>query len=333
MTSGSVAAPAKLRIRFARLVFCLVCWAVGAAQQPAASRERSLSGAPQSSPAAEQTPPGADTKPAELPPMTDAKEIVRRSVEADHQNWERAQNYTCQQRRVNKSLGAHGEVKSAQIRTYDLNFYYGELYSKLIKIDDKPLSESEQKKEDEKLEKFLAKHRNESEREREKRLAKDKQRREEARAFLREIVNAFDFRLLGEEKVGEAEAYVIEATPRKDFHPTQPHGEVLTKVKGKLWIEKNGYNWVKAEAESIDTISFGLFLFRIHKGAQLAFQQLHLNDEVWLMQRFYVSGGARVALFKNEGLEQEDTFFNYKKFAASTRILPGVKEAPNENPR
>lgn len=333
MTSGSIAVPDKSRIRFARLVFCLLCWAVAAAQPPADSREPSQSGSAQPSSAAGQAPLGAEAKPPELPPTTDAKEIVRRSVEADHQNWERAQNYTCQQRTVNKDLRSHGEVKSTQIRTYDLNFYYGELYSKLVQIDDKPLSASEQKKEDEKLEKFLVKRRNESEPEREKRLAKQKKSREEGRAFLRDVVNAFDFKLLGEEKVGDADAHVIEVTPRKDFHPTQPHGDVLSKVRGKLWIEKKDYNWVKAEVESIDTISFGLFLVRIHKGAQLTFQQLHLNDEVWLPERFYIKGGARVALFKNEGIEQEDRFSNYKKFATSTRILPGVKEAPNEAPK
>ena len=275
----------------------------------------------------------AETKAPELPPTNDPKEIVRRSVEADHQNWERAQNYTCRQRTVSKHLGGHGEVKSAEIKTYDVNFYYGDLYHRLIEIDDKPLSPTEQKKEDDKLDKFLAKRRNESEQEREKRLAKEKKSREEGRAFLREVVNAYDFKLLGEEQLGEAETYVIELTPRKDFHPTQPHGDVLSKVKGRIWIEKKDYNWVKAEAESIDTISFGLFLVRIHKGAQLAFQQLHLNDEVWLMQRFYVNGGARVALFKNEGMEQEDTFSNYKKFAATTRILPEVREVPKETPK
>jgi len=310
-----------------------LCCAVSAAQQPATPPQQTASGSPQSTAAVQAAAKAEREQSSELPPTNDPKEIVRRSVEADHQNWERAQNYTCRQRRVVKQLGGHGEVKSTEIKTYDLNFYYGELYSRLTETDDKPLSQAEEKKEGEKLDKFLAKRKNENEKEREKRLAKDKQRREEARAFLREIANAYDFTLLGEEKIEEAETYVIGATPRKDFHPTQPHGEVLSKVKGKLWIEKKNYNWVKAEAESIDTISFGLFILRIHKGAQLSFQQLHLNDEVWLMQRFHVSGGARVALFRNEGMDQEDTFSNYRKFAASTRILPGVKEAPSENPK
>jgi len=287
--------------------------------------------APAQSAAPTTTAGDSAAKPPELPPTNDPKEIIRRSVEADHRSWELARSYTCQQREVEKKLGGKGEVKSTEIRSYDVNFYYGQEYSRLVLKDDKPLSVQDQKKEDEKLEKFLSKLRNQSEEERARHEAKQKKEREEGRAFLRDMVNAYDFKLIAEETVNGADTWVIEATPRKDFHPTQPHGDILSKIKGRVWIEKKEYNWVKAEAESIDTISFGLFLFRIHKGSRFAFEQLHLNDEVWLVKRFYLNGGARIALLKNEAVEQEDTFSNYKKFTTSTRIL-GVKEIPEEKP-
>jgi len=266
-------------------------------------------------------------------PPVDPKEIVRRSVEADHRSWELARTYTCRQHEVEKKLDKHGEAKSTETKTYDVNFYYGREYSRLIEKDDQPLSEADQKKEDEKLEKFLSKLRNQSEEERAKHEAKEKKEREEERAFLRDMVNAYNFTLAGEETINGADTWVIEATPRRDFHPTQPHADVLSKIKGKIWIEKEDYNWVKAEAESIDTITWGVFLVRIHKGSRFSFQQVHLNDEVWLMQRFYLNGGARLGLVKNEAVEQEDTFSNYKKFVTSSRILPGVKEAPAEPPK
>lgn len=288
---------------------------------------------PASSPQAVGAPPTVpEAQLAGLPPTTDPKEMVRRSVETDHRNFELARNYTCQQREVEKRLGKHGEVKSTQIKTYDVNFYHGQEYSRLIRKNDQPLSDAEQKKEDEKLDKFLARLRNQSEEEHEKQLAKEKKQREEARAFLRDVVNAYDFRLAGEEKVGGEDTWVIEATPRKDFHPTQPHADILSKIKGKLWIEKREYNCVKVEAESIDTISFGLFLFRIHKGARLSFEQVHLNGEVWLVRHFYINGGARLALLKNEAVEQEDTFSDYKKFVTTTRITPG-QEVPADPPK
>lgn len=239
---------------------------------------------------------------------------------------ELARNYTCRQREVEKHLDSHGQVKSVDIKTWDITVLYGEPYSRLIEKNDRPLSAEDEKKEQEKIDKFISKRKSESDEEQQKRQAKQKKEREEGRAFLRDVANAYDFRIIGEEPVDGRDAWVLEATPRKNFHPTQPHADVLPKLKGKLWIDKQDYNWVKAEAEAIDTISFGLFLARVHKGSHFSFEQVRLNNEVWLLRRFYVNASARLLLFKNEGLEQEDIFSNYKKFSSATRILPGVKE-------
>lgn len=315
------------------------------AQQPAAT--------PASSPAIHSSPvPDAETSPmpaptpvlahqpspaemaaAQFAPTNDPKEIVRRSMEIDRRTLDLARNYTCQQREVIKHLDKKGNVKSTEIKTYDIGFYYGEEYSRLIMKDDKPLDDKEKRKEDEKLEKFLAKYRNESPEEREKRADKEKKERQENRAYRLDVANAYDFRIVGEEELEGVNTWVIEATPRKDFKPTQPHADILKKIKGKMWIDKKEYNWIRVEAEATDTISFGLFLFRIHPGSRFNFQQMHLNDEVWLLRRLYINGGARIALLKNEAIEQEDTFSNYKKFSSTFTILPGVKEVPPEEKR
>ena len=294
-------------------------------QKPAAQP----SGAPTS--AAQDVPPQAqqeedESLSAKLPPTNDVKEIVRRATEMDHHNFERAQKYTCVQRQVVKQLDKHGNVKSTEIKTYDINFYFGEFYPKLTQIDDKPLSEKEQKKEDEKLEKFLDKRRNENDEERQKRLDKQKKEREESRAFVRDVVNAYDFKLVGEDNVSGADTWIIEATPRPDFKPTQPHADILKKIKGRMWIEKKDYNWVKVEAEATDTISFGLFLFRIHPGSRFVLETQHVNNEFWAVHRLYVNGSARIALVKNEIAEQEDVFSNFKKFSSTVKILPGLRE-------
>ena len=311
----------------------LLCVAAYAWQAPAAGVSKPAQSSP--TPAAAQTPEASKEDAAEeqetkLPPTTDVKEIVRRAVEGDHHNFERAQKYTCVQRQVVKELDKHGSVKSTEIKTYDVNYYFGEFYPKLIQIDDKPLSEKEQKKEDEKLEKFLDKRRNESEEDRQKRLDKDKKEREESRAFVRDVINAYDFRMVGDDKVSGSDTWVIEAIPRGDFKPTQPHADMLKKIKGRIWIEKKDYNWVKVEAEATDTISFGLFLFRIHPGSHFVLETAHINNEFWALQRLYINGSARIALLKNEIAEQEDVFSNYKKFSSTITILPGVKEVPPE---
>ncbi|MBZ5503928.1 MAG: hypothetical protein LAO78_00450 [Acidobacteriia bacterium] len=314
-------------------LFCVMASAqqeapANGASAPKAQSSPTPAAAPEPVSATQQS--GPESELAQLPPTNDPKEIMRRAVELDRRTLELARSYTCQHREVLKHLDKHGNVKSTEIKTFDISFYYGEEYSRLIMIDDKPLSEKEQKKEDEKQEKFLAKYRKESEEDRQKRHAKEKKEREEGRAFLRDVVNAYDFRIVGEEELEGTDTWVIEATPRPDFKPTQPHADMLKKIKGKMWIDKKQYSWVRVEAENFDTISFGLFLVRLHPGSRFNFQQMHLNNEVWLMRRFYINGGARIALLKNEAIEQEDTFSNYKKFSSSVKILPGVREVPTE---
>jgi hypothetical protein len=313
-------------IQFLFAALTLALSAAAAAQQPPSPNTQAPASSAQSAPA--ETAPTVQTaeQSPSLPATTDPREIVRRSIEIDHRTLELARNYTCQNRQVIHHLDKQGQVKSTEIKTFDINFYFGEEYARLIQENDKPLSEDAQKKEDEKLEKFLKKYRDESPEEREKRLAKEKKEREEGRAFLRDVVNAYDFRLVGEEPIDGVESYVIDATPRPDFKPTQPHAGMLKKIKGRLWIEKNNYNWVKVEAQALDTISFGLFLFRIHPGSHFVLEKTLLRNEVWLLRRLDIDGGARIALFKNENIRQEDVFSNYKKFVTSIKVVPDLKD-------
>ena len=257
----------------------------------------------------------------------DPREIVRRSVEADQRNTKLAKNYTYQERIVERRLDKDGRPKKQEVKTYDISILYGEPYRRLIQRDDRPLKGDEEKKEEEKLNKFIAKFKDESPKDREKRLAEADKRREDQRAFAREIVNAYDFRLLGEEQVDGRGVYVIQATPRPDFKPKQPHGDLLSKFRGKIWIDKNEYQWVKMQAETIDTVSFGFFLFRLHKGSTLSFEQTRVNEEIWLPRHIAVDASARVALMMNAEFQQETTFSNYRKFVTDSRILPGMEEA------
>ena len=272
-------------------------------------------------PAATQAHPGID---ASAP--ADAKETIRRALEVDQRNLALARNYTYEEKQETRAFDKRGSTKHQQSETHDLTILYGEPYSRLIQKNGKPLSEKDEKKEQEKLDKFIAKHKNESEKEKQKRLAKMEKDRREERAFAGDIINAYDFRMAGQEQVDGRDVYVIEANPRKDFHPTQPHADVLPKLRGRVWIDKKDYDWVKIEAESIDTISWGLFLARIHKGSHFSFEQTRVNDEIWLPRRISINASARFALLLNGGFDFESSYSNYKKFVASGRVLPGITE-------
>jgi hypothetical protein len=273
---------------------------------------------------AQEPSPGAPRVPRALPPTTDAKEIVRRALELDQSAFRLARNYTFERRVDLKVLDKKGAVKKHEINTYDVTILYDQPYYRRIRKNDKPLTDQEESREKERLDKFVAERQNESAAEREKRLAKHEKAREEERAFVRDIVNAYDFRVVAEEPVDGYDAYVVNAEPRPDFHPTQPHADILPKLRGKLWISKKDYGWIRLEAETLDTISWGLFILRIHKGTEFQLEQMHVNDEIWLPRRVSLNASARIGLFTSTAFEWESTFSDYKKFTSNTRILPGA---------
>jgi hypothetical protein len=254
--------------------------------------------------------------------FNEATEIVRRSLEADDRTAELSRNYTYKRHEVRKHLGLHGEVKSSSTKTWDIINLYGEPYARLIQKNDLPLSEKDEKMEEQKLEEFFNRRKNESDEIRQKRLAREKKQRDARRAFFRDVVNAYEFRIAGDEAMDGRDTWVIEATPSKEFHPTQPHAGLLSKLKATVWIDKQDGNWVKTEGEVMETLSAGLFIARLHPGTRFVLQQARVNGEIWLVRRLSVEARARVLLLSNRAVELEYTFSDFKKFAADTKILP-----------
>jgi hypothetical protein len=76
------------------------------------------------------------------------------------------------------------------------------------------------------------------------------------------------------------------------------------------------------DVECLDTISLGLFLARFHKGSRLMLEQTRVNDEVWLPRELTAKVDVRLALFKNFDVDFEQSFRDYKKFRATTKLLP-----------
>ena len=77
----------------------------------------------------------------------------------------------------------------------------------------------------------------------------------------------------------------------------------------------------EGRGEVIDTISFGWFVARLGKGARLRFEQVRVNQEVWLPSHIGVAASARVALLKRYSVEQDITYKRYRKFQADSRIV------------
>ena len=197
----------------------------------------------------------------------------------------------------------------------------GETHRRILERDGRPLPADEQRKQQEKLDKAVAKLERETPEQRAHRLAEIEKEREKDREFLREIPDLYDFRLEGDATIEGRDVWVIVATPKLDARAKSGDAKALLKIKGKIWIDKTEYQWVRLEAETLGTISYGLFLARLNPGAKLVFEQTRVNDEVWLPKREITSGSGRVGLVKKIAMEQELVWTNYRKFQVQSRVV------------
>ncbi len=250
----------------------------------------------------------------------DAREIIRLAFEHDERNEILTRNYTFQQRIEERALNKKGEIKSTKSRTHDVTLLDGTEYRRLIAKDDEPLSSAEEQKEQRKLDKSIEKVQNETPKQRAKRFAKRDEHKQEQRKWIAEIQNSFDFQLKGEETVDGVETYVIDASPKTDYKADFDRARFLTKMRGRFWIAKADYAWMRLEAETLDTISFGWFLFRLGPGSIIEFSQTEVNDEVWLIEAFRVRLHGRVALLKGLHREIVGTYSEYRKFSADSNV-------------
>src|SRR5580700_1459162 len=250
------------------------------------------------------------------------RDLIRRTAQNDMENDKRQRDYTYIQREEQHRLDGKGEVKSTETKTSEILEIYGEQVERLIAKDDKPLSEKDAAKEEEKIQKLIDKRKNESENDREKRGEKEEKDREQDRQFVREVADAYNFTFVGIDSLSGRDTYVIDGEPRPGYEPHLKEAKILPKFRFRAWIDKDESQWKKLDIQCIDTVSFGLFLARIHKGSRIIIEQTRINGEVWLPQHINVKVDARLALLKDFNLKTTSPTATTKSSAPTQRSFP-----------
>ncbi len=251
----------------------------------------------------------------------DAREIVRHAVELDRANDQIARQYTYLQRQDTRTLDGSGGVKNRSVVTYDVTLLEGSPYRRLVARNDQPLPPEEEKKEQEKLRRSIEERSHETPEERKRRLDEVEARRNRMREELREIPDAFDFTLAGEDRLDGTEVWMIDASPHPGYKAKAQMARFVGKVKGRFWIAKQDYHWVKAEIETLEPISVAGFILRLAKGSRVELEQTRVNGEVWLPKSIVVRASARLLLVKSLRLDLDYTYSNYKKFQVESRLV------------
>ncbi len=236
--------------------------------------------------------------------VADSRQIVGPSVLATERSWEARDHYTYMERDEDRRLNSLGQVKLETVDVTRMIVVNGARFEQLLEHNGQLPSTKEQKRSDDDLDKL--KH--ETPEEQRARLRKD----QENRAFLRDVVEAFDFRLVGEEIVGGRPAYVLHATPHPGYHARGKYAKMFSRVEGKLWVDKQDFGWIKVDGQVTQSFSIGLILARVERGSHITLEQTCVGDAVWVPKRIEIRATARILFLKSLDIQRVLTYTDYR---------------------
>ena len=242
--------------------------------------------------------PGAPDKP-------DVSEIVRRSIQAAQSDWKAFPNYTHLERSA-KTKGGSDDAKTFEVLMID-----GSSYNRLISIDGKKLPPALAEREVQKLREVIEERANQSPRARRERIAAYQKKRRRMLDMMRDMTKALNFKLVGEERVEGYDTYVLDATPRPGYRPTSRETKVLTGARGRIWIEKQNYNWVKADAVVMKSVPLVWYLAKVLPGTRLLLEQAPIGDGIWEPKHFHLDVKASF-LWMDKSFVEDDTYWDYR---------------------
>jgi hypothetical protein len=235
--------------------------------------------------------------------VLNASQIVGQSVAATERSWQARDHLIYVKRDEDRRKDSVGQIKSENVEVTRMSLVNGARFEQLIEHNGKLPSAAEQRKSDD----DLATLKHESPDDRAARLRND----QDNRAFLHDVLEAFDFHLIGEEVVEGRSAYVLQATPHPGYHARGRYGKLLSNVEGKLWIDKQDFGWIKVEGQVTQSFSMGLFVARVQRGSHVVLEQTCVGDAVWVPRRLEVRAGARIFFLKSFDVDRVFTYSDY----------------------
>jgi hypothetical protein len=263
----------------------------------------------------------AQQEPPSEPPLPDARAFldeVRRHIHTDDYLLDQ---YTFIERRTEQQFDKKGRVKEEKREVYEVypSARPRHTYRKLVERDGRPISAEELAEQDREHEKKVARASRDGAAEEEKRRKRAAERQRREQEVVDEIFRAYDVTLMAREVIEGRSAIVVDFRPRPGFKPSNRIGKILHKFTGRAWVDEEDYQVVRAEAQLIDTFSYGLgVLARLYEGATASFLRRKVNGEVWLPAEARFRGHARLLLLKGIRVDSRSEYSDYKKFEVAT---------------
>ena len=187
-----------------------------------------------------------------------------------------ALQYTYHQQVLVEKLDGQGAVKEREERIYELVRIDSEPYLRLVQKNGQPPTADDLAEETKREKEFR------------KRLAERRKKRsdDESFRFDRELVSKYRGEMLGRDIVNGRPAYLLRFEPKSRDLPVRKRVDRLTnKLAGKLWIDAQDYEVVKAEGNLIEPARVGWGLIANFSKLDFSVEMVRLDASTYLPLR------------------------------------------------
>ncbi|HXN52148.1 MAG TPA: hypothetical protein VN943_09435 [Candidatus Acidoferrum sp.] len=228
-----------------------------------------------------------------------------------------------------------GKIAKRELRESTFFYLNGHEVSTLVKKDGKPLSEEEQKKENERVQKEIQEiEKRDAKKEVKEEKAKEegKGKKDDDEVGIETFLRACQFVNPRRERFRGQDVLVFDFEPNPEFKPHKLVEKVVHELAGVVWIDEKARDVARLEAYFVGDFRFGGGLIaNLQKGTSFVFEQAYINNEVWLPTYEEAHVGVRVLLVKAFKVNEVTRYSDYKKFNVES-IASIAKPKGSANP-
>lgn len=241
--------------------------------------------------------------------LPNAEALRQRALETYQRTAEQREKYECRERQVQNDLDGKGHVKKSTVIDQDFFFYNGRPILREVTHDGKPLSASDQRKQDDRVRKEIA----EAEKQ-----AKNQNREKDTFSsgnLVRMAKLANERRVL----VANRPTIVFDVLDDPGKKTSSIPEKIISNMRGTMSIDEETGQMQDVNVAGVRDVKIGGgMLANVHKGFSFHAVLGPQSDGVWLVKTLYGSGDARVGLFFHPSANFRSDVLNCHLFNVSS---------------
>jgi len=256
-------------------------------------------------------------------PIPDIRQLMLQVMDHQKQLEKVRENYTYHASSVSQELDASGKATKTESEESEVFFINSHRIERTIARDGKPLTDREQEKEQERINKLVEKAQNTP-------PGTPLENRDETISVTR-ILDIMQVTNPRRETFRGRSTIVFEFAGK---HDAKTHGiaeDASKKIAGTLWVDEKDLQVARMEAHFTDNFHVaGGLLANVQKGSSFYFDQAPVNGEIWFPTQAEGHVEARVLLVKGIRQHFVERDSKYERFSVETETGKAATVVPDK---